>query len=128
MSVLLEQNFAIAGDWTGDGGLSHQAPLALATSFCCKTFRPQTWGPFDEFDSTTKETNIELAQDRLYKKAPPSSLLCPPETALDSGDTIDGKLCFVTTGYLLQRLVNNPEAARWQLCIVMSVKTHGSLT
>ena len=27
-----------------------------------------------------------------------------------SGDTIDGKLCFVTVGYLLQRLVNNPEA------------------
>ncbi|CAK9083967.1 Probable ATP-dependent RNA helicase spindle-E [Durusdinium trenchii] len=26
-----------------------------------------------------------------------------------SGDTIDGKLCFVTVGYLLQRLVNNPE-------------------
>jgi hypothetical protein len=27
-----------------------------------------------------------------------------------SGATIDGKLCFVTVGYLLQRLVNNPEA------------------
>ncbi|CAE8620502.1 unnamed protein product, partial [Polarella glacialis] len=26
-----------------------------------------------------------------------------------SGDSIDGRLCFVTTGYLLQRLVNNPE-------------------
>ncbi|CAE7315781.1 spn-E [Symbiodinium natans] len=26
-----------------------------------------------------------------------------------SGDTINGKLCFVTVGYLLQRLVNNPE-------------------
>jgi len=32
-------------------------------------------------------------------------------TPLPSGDTIDGKLCFVTVGYLLQRLVNNPEAA-----------------
>ena len=26
-----------------------------------------------------------------------------------SGDTIDGRLCFVTVGYFLQRLVNNPE-------------------
>ena len=36
-----------------------------------------------------------------------------PSTACASGDTINGKLCFVTVGYLLQRLVNNPEDRAW---------------
>ena len=38
--------------------------------------------------------------------------------SLPSGDTIDGKLCFVTVGYLLQRLVNNPEAGIVELVLV----------